>query len=303
MRRSVGGLAAGRKVDIDVTEREISVVGDLAWFISDFRVTYSGGEGNTAGRTEYGRSMILFRRDTDGRWRVHRDMDSPAPPPGVTLAAAPLPAATTPALVAATAPAGTTVPRVWDPSDRKEPTECDRLTSSRYDRTRLAKPVAREDMDVPAAIRQCEADLLRFPGDPRIHFQLGRIYGYAGNQAKTLEHRRAAAAAGNHNAIFLLGYLAWSSAKDDQARCSAARDMRLSADRGNYSGQLTVASLFLEGRLAMCRDLVTAEQVRSYLKAARPSVDGFFETRLAAHLAYELERVAPAAGGAGADSD
>jgi hypothetical protein len=161
--------------------------------------------------------------------------------------------------------------------------------------------VTREEIDVPAAIRQCEADLARLPGDPRIHFQLGRIYGYAGDRAKTLMHRQAAAAAGNHNAIFLLGYLAWSTAKDDQVRCGAARDMRLAADRGNYSAQITYASLFLEGKFSRCPDVASRDQVADYVKSARPVVDGFFETRLADHLASEIgARAASTAAGVGA---
>jgi len=310
MRRAIGGLAAGRSVDIDVTEREIVVNGDIAWFIGDFRVTYTSPDAATPSRTEFGRSLILFRRDADGRWRVHRDIDSPAPPPaGSAAQAAPAPvqlkastaagpaqpsgsaASSAAAAVQPSRPgAGAAVPRMWDPASRTTPTQCDRLTASRYDRTRLAPPVAPEDMDVPAAIRQCEADLARFPGDPRIHFQLGRVYSYAGDRAKTLEHRRAAAAAGNHNAIFLLAYLAWAGSTDTQVRCEAARDMRLAADRGNYSAQVTYASFFLENRFSACSDVASREQVAGYLRSARPAVDGFFETRLVEHLAFELER-------------
>lgn len=284
MRRGLGGLAAGRKVDIDIAEREIVVAGDYAWFLGDFRVTYTSADARVAPRTEHGRSMILFRRDADRRWRIHRDIDSPAPGP---IAAA-LP---TPALEVAAA-----APPVWNPADRTTPTTCDMLASSRYDRTRLAKPVAREDIDVPSAIRQCEADLAAHPNDPRIHFHLGRLYGYSGDKAKSLMHRKAASAAGNHNTIFLLGYLSWSAATDDATRCAAAREMRLAADRGNYSAQLTYASLFLEGRLSGCGGTPSAAQVAAYVKAARPAVDGFFETRLADHLAAELARMT--AGGA-----
>lgn len=295
MRRAVGGLAAGRSIDIDLTEREVVVNGDMAWFIGDFRVTYSSPNASTPARTEHGRSLILFRRDSDGRWRVHRDIDSPAPAPAVGPAGSgsSVPAANVGDTQVAGATDPSAAPRMWDPASRTTVTECDRLTASRCDRSRLAPPVAREAMDVAAVIRQCEADLARYPGDARIHFQLGRVYGYSGNAAKTLEHRRAAAAAGNHNAIFLLGYLAWASATNESAKCDAARDMRLAADRGNYSAQLTYASLFLEGRLSGCGDVASREQVLAHVRAARPAVDGFFETRLAEHLAFELERSPP----------
>lgn len=292
MARAIGGLAAGRRVEIQVTERELKLVGDYAWFVGDFRVTYLSAEPNVAPKTEYGRSFILYRRDGDGKWRILRDIDSPAPTPG----AAPPPPPTAPPSPAASAEA-MGAPKLWNPADRTVATKCDQLTASRYDRTRLAKPVAREDMDVAAAIKQCEADLAALPGDPRILFQLGRIYGYAGDKEKTLAARRAAASAGNHNAIFLLAYLDFIAAKDDAGRCAAAKGMRLAADRGNYSAQLTYASYALEGKLAACSDIAGPDQIAAYVKAARPVVDGFFETRLADHLAAELARTGAPAGG------
>jgi ketosteroid isomerase-like protein len=277
MRRSIGGLAAGRKVNIDVTEKEAFVAGRYGWFVSEFKVTYTPAVANAPVVSEHGRSLILYRKDSDGQWRIHRDMDSPAPHADLTEARAAL-------LLPPVGPA----PALWDPRSRTEVTQCDRLTASRYDRTRLAPPVARDAMDVPAAIAQCEADLARFPDDPRLNFQLGRIYGYAGDRTKTLAARRAAARAGNHNAIFLLAYLDWTAAKDETARCTAARDMKLAADRGNYSAQLTYASFFLEDKFKACPEVATRGEVSGYIAAARPAVDGFFETRLADHLAAQM---------------
>lgn len=81
LRKALGGLAAGRDVDIAITERELVVDGDLAWFISDFRVTYGTADDAVPPKTEFGRSLIIYRKGADGRWRVHRDIDSPAPVP------------------------------------------------------------------------------------------------------------------------------------------------------------------------------------------------------------------------------
>jgi ketosteroid isomerase-like protein len=293
MRRGIGGLASGRRVDIDVTEREITVTGNYAWFVSDFKVTYSSPTGTPAPSTEFGRSLVIFRKDADRQWRIHRDMDSPAPHLATSVPV-PVPvAAPSPALIGTGPVRVRPVPTLWNPNSRTEVTECDRMTASRYDRTRLAPPKARENIDVPAAIAQCEADLLRFPNDPRLTFQLGRVYGYSGDRAKTLAAREASAAAGNHNSIFLLGYLDWVAAKDDAARCQAAREMKLAADRGNYSGQLTYASFYLEGKFEICPDAATASEVAAYVAAAKPAVDGFFETRFADHLIAETKHTPP----------
>ncbi len=81
LRKSIGNLAAGRKVAIDITERELEVRGEVAWFVSDFKVTYTPPDAASPRRVEYGRSMLIYLRGTDGKWRIHRDMDSPAPEP------------------------------------------------------------------------------------------------------------------------------------------------------------------------------------------------------------------------------
>jgi uncharacterized protein (TIGR02246 family) len=86
LRRSLGGLAAGRKVDIAITEKELTVIGEIAWFVSDFKVTYTSADPQIAQHSEYGRSLIIYRKGKDGRWRIHRDMDSPAPTPAAELA-------------------------------------------------------------------------------------------------------------------------------------------------------------------------------------------------------------------------
>lgn len=181
------------------------------------------------------------------------------------------------------------IPPVWNPQERTEATECDRLASGRYDRERLAQPVAREEIDVPVAIRQCEADLAAHPGDARLHFHLGRLYGYAGDRARSLQNRQAAAAKGDPNAIFLLAYLEMSAKQSEAARCDAGSRMRLAADRGNYSAQIAYSMYVLEGRFDACKDPPTTGQLLGYLKAARPRVDGFFETLLAEHLLREAQ--------------
>ena len=243
-------------------------------FIGDFTVTYTPPDAATPPRTEHGRSLIIFRRDGDGRWRVHRDIDSPAPVPAQARARP--------------AEATWATPAAWNPQSRTEATACDRMTASRYDRTRLSPPKARAEIDLPAAIAQCEADLRALPNDPRLLFQLGRLYGYQGDAAKTRATREAAAAAGNHNAIFLLGYLDFLAAKDAPSRCAASGRMKLAADRGNYSAQLAYASFWLEGRFEDCANAARKAEVADYVRAARPAVDGFFETRLADHLGVEI---------------
>lgn len=77
----LGGLAAGRRVAIDFEIVELEVIGDHAWLVSRFAVTYTPPDDPAGAVTEHGRSLIVYRRDRDGGWRIHRDMDAPAPAP------------------------------------------------------------------------------------------------------------------------------------------------------------------------------------------------------------------------------
>ena len=272
MRRAVGGLAAGRRVEIDLEERELVVRPPYAWMVNDFEVTYHAREGGET-EVDFGRSLIIYRKDADGVWRIHRDFDAPAPRP---------------ALDVDVQEDRHFFDEGWTGDERAEAVDCDRLAASRYVRQRLAPPRARDEIDGPSAIAQCEADLLRLPDDARIHFHLGRLYGYAGDRDRAHFHREAAAAAGNHNAIFLLAYLDFITAGDEDLRCGAVTQMRRAARLGNYSAQMFYSAARLDGRIGHCGGLAPVAEVRAYLQAARPSVDGFFETLLADHLLREV---------------
>ena len=273
MERAVGGLAAGRSIEIDLHERELVVHRPYAWMVNDFEITYTSKNAGTS-ETEFGRSLIIYRLDDDGTWRLHRDFDAPAPTPTGSIVSD-----------REVMPVG----GGWDGSDRSHVTECDRMASSRYDRMRLAPARARADIDVDAAIAQCEVDLSQYPDDPRLHFHLGRLYGYTGEADKSRFHREAAAAAGNHNAIFLLAYLDFIAAKDESMRCRAVSEVRRAAQLGNYSAQLFYTSVWQRDTINNCGGLAPADEIAAYLDAAKPQVDGFFETLLVNHLQAAMD--------------
>jgi uncharacterized protein (TIGR02246 family) len=84
LRTALGGLAAGRSVDIDVEIVELEVFEPHAWLVSRFTVTYTNPDDPSDQSSQHGRSLIVYRHDADGQWRIHRDMDSPAPGPSIT---------------------------------------------------------------------------------------------------------------------------------------------------------------------------------------------------------------------------
>lgn len=72
---ALGGLAAGRQVDIGFEILELEIRGDIAWLVSRFRVSYTppdagtgaNGEAAAKSHTEYGRPLIIYRKDANGQ--------------------------------------------------------------------------------------------------------------------------------------------------------------------------------------------------------------------------------------------
>lgn len=63
----------------DVTEEVIPVGPDHAFEVGHYSSTGTPKAGGAA-RTETGRYVVLWRRDADGAWRLHRDLGTDAPP-------------------------------------------------------------------------------------------------------------------------------------------------------------------------------------------------------------------------------
>lgn len=58
--------------DIDLETTELDARGDVATEIGRFTGTVPDGEGGTA--PVAGKYVVIWKRDTDGRWRLHRDI-------------------------------------------------------------------------------------------------------------------------------------------------------------------------------------------------------------------------------------
>lgn len=76
---TLDGRPPGMTLEVEVQEEEIQILGDWAWTVATFTVSVDApGDGQPPSRSA-GRAMLIYKKEGDGKWRIHRDMDTPLP--------------------------------------------------------------------------------------------------------------------------------------------------------------------------------------------------------------------------------
>ena len=178
----------------------------------------------------------------------------------------------------------------WDTSTySQEVTPCDIEASHGDDPYSVAPGVSQQDMNYDRAIAACEAAVAAQPGNPRLRYQLARVYGYSGQGEKAYPHREAAIAADYPQALFVNGYLHFlgiNKARKDL--CRAGSLFRRSAQYGRLAGQVGFTRYALDGVFAGCDVIIDAEELMAFLQAAQESNTGYYESMLIAMLKKEV---------------
>ena len=186
--------------------------------------------------------------------------------------------------------------KVWDPSPySQEVTECDRLASHGQDPFRVAPGQSRADMDFPKVIAACEAAVAEDPDNPRLRYQLGRVYGYSGQGEKAVEHRQIAIAANYPQALFVNGYLhllGLNKARKDI--CRAGELMRQSAIYGRLAGQVGFPRYATQGLFDDCAVQKDAAEMLQFLDAAAEQAEGYYQSMLVETLREDVKARWPA---------
>jgi len=166
----------------------------------------------------------------------------------------------------------------FDPAKySQQVTECDRLASHPEDPFHVAPGIAREAIDLDAAIAACERAVRSDPGNPRLQYQLARVYGYSGMGEKAIPHRAAAVAADYPQALFVVGFLhLYGLNKQPQDTCRAAELIHRSAQQGRLAGQVGFVRWALDGTFDGCAVRRDPQEMRSFLAAARMQAGGDF---------------------------
>lgn len=179
----------------------------------------------------------------------------------------------------------------WNTSTySQEVTPCDIEASHGDDPYSVAPGVSQQDMDFARATDACEAAVAADPGNPRLRYQLARVYGYSGQGEKAYPHREAAIAADYPQALFVNGYLHFlgiNKARKDI--CRAGSLFRRSARYGRLAGQVGFTRYALDGVFEGCDVIIDPRELMVFLRAAEETNTGYYESMLIGMLKKEVE--------------
>lgn len=179
----------------------------------------------------------------------------------------------------------------WDASKHsQEITPCDLAATHPADPNRVAPGVSQGDMNFPSAIAACEAAVAQDPGNPRMHYQLARVYTYSGQTEKGWPHMEAAVAADYPQALFVSGYMQYLGRSPEAAdACIAGKRIQRSAQYGRLAAQIGFVRYALDGGFNECDGLVGASELRDFLSKAADSTGDYYQTMLIGMLQKEVE--------------
>lgn len=194
-------------------------------------------------------------------------------------------------LLLATGPAGAAGPLVHDTGRYSQAvTECDRLAAHPDDPHRVAAGVPQSAVDLPAAIAACERAVSSDPRNPRLRYQLARVYGYSGQGERGVEHREAAIAGDYPQALFVVGFLHLEGLNQaTRDPCRAGQLIRRSAQYGRLAGQVGFPMWTLEGRFAGCDVPQEPAELLAFLDAAAARTSDFYQGSLIRLLRRDVE--------------
>ena len=183
----------------------------------------------------------------------------------------------------------------WDASSySQEVTPCDLVATHGSDPNAAAPGASGSEMDFPRAIAACEAAVAVDSGNPRLRYQLARVYTYAGEPEKGKPHMDAAVAAEYPQALFVEGYMQYLGIqKRSGDSCKAAKLLRRSAQYGRLAAQIGYAGYALDGGFDECGEAVEPEEIRSFLASAAGATDNYYRSMLIGMLQEEVDATWP----------
>ncbi|NKB44704.1 MAG: hypothetical protein GKS03_10550 [Alphaproteobacteria bacterium] len=170
-------------------------------------------------------------------------------------------------------------------------TECDRQSSHGLDPFHVAPPVTSKTMDFAKAQAACEAAVAADPDNPRLNYQLGRVYGYSGQWQKAMPYRLKAVEAEYPQSLFVIGYLYFSgNTIDEKNPCKTVKMWRRGAELGRLAAQVALPRHYMRGDFESCGVKIPESELAGYLDAAEAQTGDFYTSMLIEDLRAELNQ-------------
>ena len=168
-------------------------------------------------------------------------------------------------------------------------TGCDRLAANPPDPDRVADGIAREDVDIPAAIAACRLAVKAHPQVARLSCQLGRVLFYDGQTALALESFDRAIELNYRQAKFLKGLIIARGYADVPSDiCRVEQLWRSSAQQNHSNAQVSYVQYALNGRFDDCQERASKQDLVVFLNRASSQL-GYVGGLLIANLRQDLE--------------
>jgi hypothetical protein len=164
-------------------------------------------------------------------------------------------------------------------------TECDRLAAHPEDPDHIGIGVPTQNVDLPAAVIACRAELERQPDNQRIRYQYARVLAYTGQwDASALEMKKAADA-GYRQAQFVYGlFIGRGRPGMPRDACLAGEYWLKAAHAGRQAARVQYAHEYLDGNFNSCQESASIDEVRSVLAVAAAEARDFYERMLISDL-------------------
>ena len=187
--------------------------------------------------------------------------------------------------------AGPVVAETMTPWWSQEVTECDRQASHGLDPFHVAPPVTSKTMDFAKAQAACEAAVAADPENPRLNYQLGRVYGYSGQWQKAMPYRLKAVEAEYPQSLFVIGYLYFSgNTIDEKNPCKTVKMWCRGAQLGRMAAQVALPRHYMRGDFDSCGVEIPDSELAGYLDDAAAQTSDFYTSMLIEDLKTELSR-------------
>jgi TPR repeat protein len=152
-------------------------------------------------------------------------------------------------------------------------TACDRLAAHPSDTQKLAPGIAQENVDIAKGKAACIEALKKAPNDPRLLYQLGRMYFYNKEYETGIGFMRRSAAGGYPQGAFVLGLILVQGNGTEPDACEGGRLWVKAARQRHLYSKIYLASNWRDGLFKDCALDVTDAEIGSMLTAAEDLVE------------------------------